>query len=280
MIKSFKSEMYKLLNKKSLYISVSIGVFFSIWLLCEQLKESKETLFMIEKYGIEKIGLYYPDSLYNHFIGLDYWHKQVRILYMLFPMLASLPYSSSYCNEKKSGYIKLMLTRTKRMNYYLSKFLAVFISGFLTVFLILSVSLIISMMFYPMLLPEPITNQFPAAIGDSMLKNLFINKPMAYTLLYILIDSVFFGMISLISLVIGAFTEHSFVSVVGGTVVFYIFSFVISAIKMNTCNPSIYLVPYQPFEGIKINVIIIHTVVALLTCLTVFIIKEAKKDVL
>ena len=92
-----------------------------------------------------------------------------------------------------------MLTREKRSVYYTSKFIAVFFSGFITIFCILSFSLIITMMFYPLLPPEAITANFPASLGNSMFKELFIDHPMIYTLLYIVIDSTFFGAIALIS---------------------------------------------------------------------------------
>ena len=255
MIKLINLELRKLFHTKSFYFCISVGIIFTIWLVLDQIQETKETQAIIEKYGSIKMGLYYPDSLYNHFIGLDYWHKQPQILYMLFPLLASIPYSSSYCIEKKSGYLKVMLTRTERKRYYISKFISVYLSGFITVFLILILSLIISMMFYPMLRPEPITAQFPVAIGNSMFKEMFIDHPMSYTLLYIIIDSIFFGLCASISLIVGSITNRTFVATVSSTIIYYIFSFITSSFKLYTSNPAIYLVPYQPFDGIRIEVI-------------------------
>lgn len=280
MTRLIKHEFHKLFKNKSLYFSMIIGVAFTVWLLCIQLSETKEMLAEIEKYGTIKLGLYYPDSLYNHFIGLDYWHKQPRILYMLLPLLASIPYAASYCAEKKSGYLKVMLTRVERRTYFASKFITVFFSGFIVIFLILSISLVITMMFYPMLPPEPITAQFSNAIGNSMFKKLFIDHPMIYTLLYILIDSVFFGLLSLLSLVIGTITNRPFVATVSGTIVYNVFCYTISALKMYTHNPAIYLIPYQPFAGIKFSIILLHCAIILLLCLILFLFKEAKKDVL
>lgn len=280
MIKLMRQEIRRIFKSKSLYITIGIGVFFTLWLLVDQLAETKETQELIEKYGTIKMGLYYPDSLYNHFIGLDYWHKQPQTLYMLFPLLASIPYASSYCSEKKSGYLKVMLTRIDRKVYYISKFISVFFSGFITIISILIISLIISMMFYPMLNPEPITSQFPVAIGNSIFKTLFIEHPMCYILLYIIIDSIFFGLTSLISLAISTITNRIFVATVSSTIVFYIFAFIMSSLKMYTHSPAVYLIPYQPFEGIKIHVIILHCLVILLLCGAQFIFKEAKKDVL
>ena len=262
--KMLSFELYRLFHSKGFYVSLIIGAFFSVWLLLNQYTDTIQHLEMIKKYGTLEEGLYYPDSVYNHFIGLDYWHKQPQILYMLFPLLASIPYSASYCLEKNGGYLKNLLTREKRSVFYTSKFIAVFLSGFITIFSILFFDLIITMMFYPLLPPEAITSVFPAALGNSMLKELFVDFPMIYTLFYILIDSIFFGLIALISMYIGTLTRHTFVSLVSGTIVYYFISFIISTIGLHTHNPAVYLVPYQPFDGISLDIIVIHSLIILI----------------
>ena len=68
---------------------------------------SKDINQMIQEYGIEKAGLYYPRSLYNSFIGLDYAYLPSTILYTIFPLLVTLPHAISYYRDKKNGYIKI-----------------------------------------------------------------------------------------------------------------------------------------------------------------------------
>ncbi|MDE5765448.1 MAG: hypothetical protein K2I00_10930 [Ruminococcus sp.] len=280
MKKSLSLELCRLFHSKALYIAILIGCFFSVWLLHDQLAETKQYTMLIEQNGTIKEGLYYPDSVFNHFIGLDYWHKQPQTLYLLFPVLTSIPYASSYCTDKKSGYLKNLLTKEKRCVYYASKYVAVFFSGFITVFSILIFSLLITMMFYPLLPPEAITASFPASLGNSMFKKLFINHPMIYTLLYIVIDSTFFGAIAIISMVVGMITDYSFVSLVSGTILYYSFSLVVTELKLYTHNPAVYLVPYQPYSNISIITVVLHMLIVLTVCAVCFFIKEAKKDVL
>lgn len=280
MKKSLSLELYRLFHSKALYIAILIGCFFSVWLLHDQLVETKQHTLLIEQHGTIKEGLYYPDSVFNHFIGLDYWHKQPQTLYMLFPILASIPYSASFCIDKKSGYLKNLLTKEKRCIYYTSKFISVFFSGFITIFSILTFSLLITMMFYPLLPPEAITAAFPAALGNSMFKELFIDHPMIYTIVYIIIDSTFFGGIALISMLFGMKTNYSFVSLVSGTIIYYSFSFITTTIKLYTHNPAVYLVPYQPYSDISILTIALHLLIVFVVCAICFLIKEARKDVL
>jgi len=280
MSSALRHEFYRLFHSKAFYFSIAVGVFFSVWLLSEQLVEMENNRLLIEKYGSIKQGLYYPESVFNRFIGLDYLHKQSQTLYMLFPILASIPYSASYCIDKKSGYLKNLLTRERKNNYFTAKFITVFFSGFFVVFITLCFSLVITMMFFPLLPPEALTAEFPAALGNSMFKELFIDYPLLYTFIYILIDSAFFGLIAVISMTAGMITSFSFVSLSSGTILYYFVSYIISALKLNSYNPSVFLIPFQPYENIRFTFIAAETAIIFIVCIYLFLKEEAKKDVL
>lgn len=279
MNKLLKVEMYRVFNSKTLYISIAIGFLCCIWLLFEQLYDLEIYQEQILIYGTDKIGLYYPKSVYNQFIGLDYYHKQPQILYILFPILASLPFSTSYCFDKNNGYIKNIFSREDRKYYFLAKFISVFASGFVTVCSILLFSLIITMMFFPLLPPEIITAEFTPNSTDAMFFEIFQNRPMLYVLIYILIDGIYFGLIATIPLAISTFININFVIFISGTIVYYFFSYLMSAFKLYTYSPSIFLIPGQPFYGISFAPIIIQILLIILLVFLIFIKKEGKKDV-
>lgn len=102
-----KAECKRAFFNKTFYLCLGIGAILCIWLLCIQTAEVREVDRLIREYGIEKAGLYYPRSLYNSFIGLDYAYLPSTILYTIFPLLVTLPHAISYYRDKKSGYIKI-----------------------------------------------------------------------------------------------------------------------------------------------------------------------------
>ena len=125
-----KAECKRAFFNKTFYLCLGIGAILCIWLLCIQTAEAREVDRLIREYGIEKAGLYYPRSLYNSFICLDYAYLPSTILYTIFPLLVTLPHAISYYRDKKSGYIKNILIKADKKDYYAAKYLSVFFEWF------------------------------------------------------------------------------------------------------------------------------------------------------
>ena len=71
----------------------------------------------------------YPMSVFNSYIGLSMTSVWTYVFFMIFPLIASLPYSSSYLSDVKGGYVKTIFIKTKKIYYFLAKLFAVFLSG-------------------------------------------------------------------------------------------------------------------------------------------------------
>ena len=278
--KSLKMELYRLGKSPMLYFSVLVGIVISVWLFIVQLQDLHKHQELTALYGTVKEGLYYPESLYNHFIGLDHENGQPQILYTLFPILSSLPFSASYCIDRKTGYIQNVVTRVPLGAYQRAKLAVTFFSGFIVTFTVLIFSLVLTATAFPALPPETITNYFMAAYEDCMMQKLFLSYPLLYTIIYILIDSCYMGLVALLSLCIGIFVSQPYISITSGTILYYAVSFLLFALPLYTKNPYVFLLPKQPFGGISMIVIVGEFLIVLIFGLTAFRIKEGKKDVL
>ena len=219
MLKLLKIEMRRLFQNKAFYLSLVIGFSLCIWLLLTQLQEVRELNEAIKEYGTEKLGLYYPRSLYNSFIGLDYAYLPSIILYTIFPLLVTLPHAISYYRDKRSGYLKNILLKADRKDYYFAKYLSVFASGFITTLVILLFSLWISAMAFPALKPEVVTNTYSPFLKTQMMVDLFYLHPLMYVFIYILIDAVFLGIVSTIALGIRIFARNILLVFSGATII-------------------------------------------------------------
>lgn len=277
--KSLKMELYRLSKSPMLYFSILIGIVISVWLFIVQLQDHKAYQEAIIRYGkIE--ALYYPESLYNHFIGLDHEHGQPKILYTILPILSSLPFSASYCIDRKTGYIQNIVTRVPLKAYQRAKLTVTFFSGFIVTFTILIFSLVLTSTVFPALPPETIAAKFSPAYENMMMQELFLSYPLLYTVIYIIIDSCFMGLVALLSLCIGIFISQPYISITSGTIAFYAVSFLFSTLQLFTANPYIFLIPEQYFTGISMIVIVGEFLIALISGLIAFRIKEGNKDVL
>lgn len=85
------------------------------------------------------------------------------------PILAALPFTASFVDDVKSGYIKAYLPRTSRMNYLTGKCVACAASGGLVLALgILAAYVIAALVFLPMEAPLPEDAEAPAFFAELM----------------------------------------------------------------------------------------------------------------
>ena len=274
-----KNELIKMFSNIQIYLTIGIGTCLTIILTCMQvhIRAVNEKLFM--EYGM-KGDLYYPSTVYNSFIGLDYLNLPALIFYTILPIMATLPFAASYYKEKKSGYLKNVLVKTDKNKYYISKYLMVFFSGFITILVTSLISLIITMMFFPALKPELVTQTYTISTLESMWFDLFATHPMMYVLAYILLDSVFCGALALITLVISMFVNNLFIVYTGTMIICIIWDYVAKILNKVTLSPQIFLRPAQYINGIKFSNIMILFIIIIFTSGILFLGVEKRKDVM
>lgn len=280
MRKLIKMELKRMLDSKALRISILIGVAICIWLLIIELHEVSTLERMVEQYGVEKLGLYYPRSLFNSFIGLEFAYLPSSLLYAILPMLVVIPFSASFYYEKKSGYLKNILLRCNRFKYYAAKYIVVFISGAIVVLSILGFSFLVSAMFFPALPPEIATSSFSPQNEQQLLMELYVTHPMIYTLLYSMIDVVFYALIATIPLTLAIFIQSSVTVLVAPLVIYVTVSYALTALGAIEFSPMNFLRPCQIFVNASGTIILIESVMLLLITGYIFIHIGGRKDVL
>ncbi len=275
-----KFEIRRMRESRAVYTAIAIGAILSLWLLVIELREVHEVEEGIVLYGLEKAGLYYPRSLYNSFIGLEYAYLPSTILYTIFPLLGSFPYAVSYFSDQKSGYLKNILTACDKKQYFKAKYIAVFSSGAFVTFAILMFSLILSAMFFPALKPELTTSTFTPQSEAQMWTGLYVTHPLVYTLLYILIDTIFYGLISTLPLMIGLIAQNR-VTVICVPVLLYIMSdYLVNAAGFDRFSPMAFLRPCQIFVEAEFVIIVCEAVILFLLTAGTFYLIGGRRDVL
>lgn len=279
MKKLLKVECKRIFSGKTFYLCLGIGAVLCIWLLGIQIMEVNAFNQLIREYGTEKVGLYYPRSLYNSFIGLDYAYLPSTIFYTILPLLVTLPHAISYYRDKKSGYIKNILVKAKRRDYYAAKYLSVFLSGFSVTLIILSFSLWISALFFPALLPEVTTGTYCPFTDSAMLAELFYSHPLVYTIIYILIDAVFLGAIATIALGISCYADNILLVFAGGMILYLIIDYITVLVGAPEFSPLKFLKPTQFACDSNPSIILIELLLLVIVIAVPFLQKERKKDV-
>lgn len=274
-----KVECKRVFSSKVFYFCLGIGAILCIWLLGIQVLEVRTFNQLIQEYGTEKVGLYYPRSLYNSFIGLDYAYLPSTILYTIFPLLVTLPHAMSYYRDKRSGYIKNILIKADKRDYYVAKYLSVFLSGFIVTSIILFFSLWISAICFPAILPEVTTSTYLPASAMAMYVELYYTHPLVYTVVYIFIDAVFYGIIATIALLISSYADNILYVFAGGMILYLITDYITGLVNKREFSPLNFLRPTQISCNAKISIIVAELILLIVLVAVSFLKKEREKDV-
>lgn len=151
--------------------------------------------------GVSWKNPYLPaDTVFTYWIGADYTSLYFSLFYLLLPLFAAFPYGWSYVVERKKGYIKNVLTRTKKQNYFLAKYIAVFVAGGLAVSLPLIINFCTVAAFIPARMPDVLYDAYSGVSFAQMWSRLFFTHPFVYVGLYMLLNFVFSGLIATLSI--------------------------------------------------------------------------------
>lgn len=147
------------------------------------------------------------ETLFNHWIGGEAISIGSASLFFIFPLLIAIPYGWSYCAEQRNGYIRIMVLRSGRLQYYVSKYIAVFLSGGLAMVIPLAFNFLLTAMFVPAILPDPSYVTGGLLVGTSLMSFFFYSSPFLYIFLYLLLDFAFCGLIACISYALATFIK-------------------------------------------------------------------------
>lgn len=273
-----KVEFSRLFRSKWLYISILIGTVLSVWLVILAVQMHNESLELLAKGGPEDAAYYFPSSVFTNFIGIDYSQLPTAILFGIFPVLVTIPFAASFCQDKQSGYIKNVFTRTNKIHYFIAKYITVLTSGVIVALSIFVISLLLTAMFIPAINPECASFTFPVSGSDYLWNEIYRENPYVYLLIYSLIDVVFLGIWATVSLVVSIFVKHKFSALAGAAIIYYGMNYVFEQMRLDNFMPENFLRQYQPIK-ISLTVMIIEAILILVITLSLFIGVGVRKDV-
>lgn len=155
----------------------------------------------------------YAETVFSYWIGGDFFSLGSIVFFFIFPLLAVLAFGWSYREEKRVGYSKLLITKSSRKTYYLSKSIALFVSGGAIFVLPQMINLVMMMCVVPMRLPL-VEGSFYYGIFNGFLAPLFYSHPLVYVFSYLLLDFIFAGLLANLTLVFSEFIKNQWIIVI------------------------------------------------------------------
>lgn len=153
-----------------------------------------------------------PDTqaygLYNHWICEDGSSFLSSLFFMIFPILSAAAYGWSHSSERKSGYIKNVITRVGKKDYYRIKYFITFIAGGVVITGPVIVNFIITASALPAVTPDVFYDTFTGIFLPSMFSELFYSHPLIYSIIRMLIVFLYGGGVAVISFSLGFFVRN------------------------------------------------------------------------
>ncbi|MDD4414479.1 MAG: hypothetical protein PHR14_08050 [Oscillospiraceae bacterium] len=271
----FKNELRRAFTGIPFFIAIAIGTVIAFWQVIQYVIPLTEFVNDVHTYA-GKPGLF-PLSVFNKWIGAERTGLPSYLFFLVIPLLASLPYGDSYFQDRKTGYIRHILIRQNKVQYYVAKFIAVFLSGAVVVVIPLIINLGMSALILPSVLPEVSTHTH-AIYAHSMWSSLYYAHPYVYIGLYLLLIFIFSGLWASISLSVSFFSGNRYV-VLLFPFVFYVFIHAITnLLNIDRMSPSVFLRPSQPEAYISFPIILGEAVLLLLMTGGFFVAKGKADD--
>ncbi len=213
-------ELRKSLRNRFFLFALFVGLLFVLLSACSRLsQEFSESGFrafvdrQLES-GVIDRPIVPASTLYNNWIGGEITSVGFSMFFTLYPLLAILPYGHSFSEEVHSGYIKNVVPRCGRRNYFATKITAAFFSGGIAITVPLIISLMICAMFFPAAAPNVVYAQYLQLGHENMLAALGHSHPLAYVGVYLLLDFTFAGLFSCLSISVAFFTSNRLLPVI------------------------------------------------------------------
>ena len=127
-------------------------------------------------------------------------NQHIVIIFFIMPILATLPYGTSFYSEMKIGYVKQMVSRMSMKTYMRAKYIATFITGGMVVVVPMLAQFFALATILPLHKPY---RYYMAIIGEeTFCIDLFYEHPMIYTLFRILLVFVVAGLLATLALLV------------------------------------------------------------------------------
>ena len=163
---------------------------------------------MLEQHDVT----YYPYIAFEKYIGDNMFLPYNGIYYILFPILAVLPFGTSLVRDEQLHYTRNILVRQSKRRYFLAKYIAAYVSGAVAVLLPLALSFALGATKYPC--AELYQRAQRSVIMDrNMFSQFYYTAPWIYMLIYWFVNMLAGGMLAGTALLLSQFI-HKRMSVV------------------------------------------------------------------
>ena len=221
----------------------------------------------------------YPLSLFSEYIGLRSGSLAQTLIFLLAPLICSLPHADSLAGDLGDGYSKNIVIRGNIRKWLTAKYIAVFLSAAAVFIIPFLTNLLVTAMFVPAVKPLASTKTFAAAKAINPFADIFLNHPMLYIIMYLIIGAVVIGLFCEIALLTSLLVKSRFSSLLSPFILYmlcYIFSSIFGKFGF---DPYHIILPAQTVPAFTAETVLLPIALFLATFIPITVL-GSRKDVI
>lgn len=198
------------------WIALAFGVFLAVWTAIVRSELFFSTLEMaIVDWQRKEVG-YSTVGAYALWMPLDNMDLPSGIFFMVWPILAAIPYAWAWTAETRSGLIEQECVRAGRRATVVSKWVAVFLTGFAIIAVPYAVNLLCNLCVEPAMSAWISDGLYARVLEQTPFSSLFYNNPLAFCILWTFVAGALGGLwatvVAALSMVVGSYLPSLVVS--------------------------------------------------------------------
>lgn len=269
----FRMEFRRAVTGKGMLISLMIGTIISIAHVIQYvipLAQANATEFFV------KSPILSPHNVAESWMAGNSGNLEVFLFFLILPLLACLPFGTSYFDDYNSGFLKNIYMRISKKEYLLVKYIVTFLSAGIAVILPLMLNLICSLMLLPNLVPTPayVQNQVNPMV---VFYTLFYLYPILYTFIYFVFIFFMAGIFACIGLVASFLTDYKIILLICPFLIQLIIHVVCTIIGKSEYSCVFWQQP--GFGVVSLWIVFFYLGIGFLSTFFIFILKGGKTDV-
>lgn len=219
--------------------------------------------------------LYYtPISVFDVWLGSSAIPIQSFAYFLLLPVIVLLVSGTSMFDDMISGYYYQLLFRMKKRDYFIARYISMFIYGGTSFVLPLVINFFIMALKYPINRPEIINGIGPEV--SNVLGNIYYLKPGLYVIGIMIVQFVFAGAMSGISLLTTFYSSYRFEPVLVPFALYFGLYCICNVVDVGDFSPNYFLlVGGKNHDGLEFLI----SFVTLVAVFIVFMKKGSKYEI-
>lgn len=202
-----KAELSRAIKNRGMLLALTIGIGIA---LVHAVHVMLPAYYVNLETDFERYPILYPAIVADTWLAGNEFALESFLYFLVLPLVAVLPFGTSYFSDKENGFLKSLYMRVSRKDYLLAKYAAAFVSGGIASVVPLIVNLLCAFILLPNLCPE-VVMPHNGISATNLFYEIYYANPILYIFIFLCIDFVAGGIFACMALACSYLSDYKII---------------------------------------------------------------------